>query len=242
MRVSRIYTASELQADTSVILDEKASHHLSKVLRQKIGDALILFNGDGQQYPATITAIDKKHVTASTSTASAPVTESPLHIHLGIGVSKGDRFDWVLQKSTELGVNHITPLLTERTEFKLKADRLEKKLLHWQQILISACEQCGRNIIPTIHPPALINSWCDSIQADKKFVLHHRSHQGLSPADKAESTALLIGPEGGLSDSEIHYAEQQQFQALTLGPRVLRTETAPIVAISILQSVWGDLR
>ena len=242
MRISRIYTTAALNSNLIVALDEKASHHLGKVLRHKVGDALVLFNGDGQQYAAEICAIDKRQVTVAVGVASSPVTESPLQIHLGIAISKGDRMDWVLQKSTELGVSEITPLSAERTEFKLKGERLDKKISHWQQIIISACEQCGRNTLPRLHPPASTSAWCKSTAADKKLVLHHRSSGALDPAQSIHSVALMIGPEGGLSAEEIQLAETEGFEPLTLGPRVLRTETAPLAAIAVLQSIWGDFR
>lgn len=242
MRISRIYSDTPLQSGQQLALDERASHHLGKVLRQQVGDALILFNGDGKQYRATIAAIEKKLVLVDVGEVSTPVTESPLAIQLGIAMSRGDRMDWVLQKSTELGVTEITPLITERTELKLKAERLEKKLAHWQQIIVSACEQCGRNTLPTLHPPISGRDWSQHIRADRKLVLHHRSDHSLDRDAAVTSVALYIGPEGGLSTEEIRDAEQLGFQPLTLGPRVLRTETAPLAAISVLQSTWGDFR
>lgn len=240
MRITRIYSDIELKTGSKAQLDEKASHHLAKVLRQRVGAELILFNGSGVEYQATILSIDKKQVTVEVGEATSPATESPLNVHLGISISKGDRFDWVLQKSTELGVNIITPLISERSEFKLQGERLDKKLSHWRQILISACEQCGRNIIPVLNEPCGVESWTSSVEADMKYVLHHRTSQSLNAREKPDSIALLVGPEGGLSATEIQLAEQRGFDALALGPRVLRTETAPIAALAVLQSTWGD--
>lgn len=240
MRISRIYTDAVLEVGRPVTLDEKASHYIGNVLRQKAGNSLILFNGNGHQYQAIIEKVDKKQITAQVHNAESPVTESPLHIHLGIAMSKGDRMDWVLQKSTELGVSAVTPLITERTELKLKGERLDKKLSHWRQILISACEQCERNILPVLHPPVACREWSATINADNKFVLHHRSDSVLDPRATVHSVAVLIGPEGGLTEIEIADAEQRGFKPLTLGPRVLRTETAPLATIAVLQSVWGD--
>ena len=167
--------------------------------------------------------------------------ESPLDIHLGIAVSRGERMDWIVQKSTELGVTSLTPLSSEHSGVKLAGDRADKKILHWQQIAISACEQCGRNRPPIIHPLQALNLWLASTVAERKFVLHHRADNigtGRAPA----SIALLVGPEGGLSESEIAAAAQAGYAALRLGPRVLRTETAPLAAIAILQGWWGDMR
>lgn len=240
MRVSRIYTSQTLCNTQTLVLEETASHHLSKVLRHQAGDALILFNGDGHQYPAHIQAIDKKRVTVNIDDVESPNTESPLKIHLGIGISKGDRMDWILQKTTELGVTSVTPLLSERTEFKVKGERLEKKVKHWRQIMISACEQCGRNLLPQLAAPTTIPDWTTSVDAEVRLVLHHRSSQRLLNSTSINSAALLIGPEGGLSEDEIVYAGQQGFSAMALGPRILRTETAPLAAIAVLQSIWGD--
>jgi 16S rRNA (uracil1498-N3)-methyltransferase len=240
MRISRIFTSAPLQPQQLVQLDEKASHHLGKVLRLTVGAQLILFNGDGFQYPATITAATKKFLTVQTSDAETINRESPLKTHLGIAVSKGDRIDWVIQKATELGVTTLTPLLSERTELKLTADRKEKKLQHWQQIIISACEQCGRNSLPKLHPLQKMDQWVTSVEADKKLVLHHRTEEKLNPHDQVSSAAILIGPEGGLSETEILLAEKNNFQALSVGPRVMRTETAPLATLSILQHLWGD--
>lgn len=240
MRITRIYCEATLQAGLSIPLDEPASHHLSRVLRCKAGDSIILFNGDGAEFQATITAIDRKAVTVLVGEESHPTTESPLAIHLGIAVSKGDRFDWVLQKATELGVTAITPLITERTEFKLKGDRQEKKLRHWRQVVVSACEQCGRNKLPELAPPTALPAWLEATDAALKLVLHHRSARTLPGDSQYPSVALLVGPEGGLSDDEIALAESRQFASLLLGPRVMRTETAPLAAIAVLQSRWGD--
>ncbi len=241
MRDIRIYTDQALSNGVEVTFETQAPRHLVSVLRLTVGDAVTLFNGLGGAYLATLTTANNKNARALISEHQPIDCESPLKIHLGIGLSRGDRMDWVVQKATELGVNAITPLYTERTEVKLKGDRAEKKLHHWQQVTISACEQSGRNYVPQITAPTLIDNWFD-IEAEQKFVLHHRSDGGLNKiANTPASVALLIGPEGGLSDREIELSLQNNFQALTLGPRVLRTETAPLAAISILQALWGDM-
>ncbi len=205
------------------------------------GDALIVFNGDGGEYPATIAAVDKRAVQIATEQVRETVRESPLHLHLGIAMSKGERMDWIVQKATELGVARIVPLYSERVELKLQGERAEKKLAHWRGIAIAACEQCGRNRLPEIGDVQTLAQWLEHTQADAKFVLHHRTEAALDAAAKPASVALLIGPEGGLSESEIAAAERQGFAPLQLGPRVLRTETAPLAAISVLQYLWGDL-
>ena len=241
MRISRLFIETTLSPNALISLDEKASHYLNKVLRLKANAPLIVFNGNGNQYNATIEAIEKKTVTIRTKDCDNINNESPLSIHLGIAISKGDRMDWVMQKATELGVTAITPLTSERTEVKLKGERLEKKLQHWRQIAISACEQCGRNRIPTINALSIADDWINTVAAEQKLVLHHRTEQAIDATLNIASSALLIGPEGGLSEREINAAEQQGFEALRLGPRVLRTETAPLAAITLLQHSWGDM-
>ncbi len=240
MRIPRIYTRQALTTGALVNLEETASHHLSKVLRMQAGRELVLFNGEGGEYAATISEVSKKYVSAGIGAYTAANRESPLQLELAIGVSRGERFEWVLQKATELGVTKITPLITERTEVKLGGERQEKLIDRWQHILISACEQCQRNLLPQLAAPIHINDWLPSVTAELRFVLHHRDSKTLPAEQQPQSLALLIGPEGGLSDSEIAQAQTHHFAALTLGPRVLRTETAPVAAISLVQYLWGD--
>ena len=241
MRITRIHTTQKLSSHTSVMLEPEPSRHLARVLRLGIGDALTLFDGHGGEYPGKITAVDKKHVRVLTGAQLNSESESPLAIHLGIAVSRGDRMDWIAQKCTELGVAAVTPLLTEHTGVKLSRERAAKKIQHWQQIAISACEQCGRNRPPVVHAPTSLGHWLASTVAEQKFVLHHRA-ESVDEGDAPASIALLVGPEGGLSAGEIQAAEQSGYIALRLGPRVLRTETAPVAAIAILQAYWGDMK
>ena len=240
MRTSRIYTPQSLAPHTAVELDKEASHHLATVLRAKSGDPVVLFNGEGGEYAGELSIAGKK-VTVALGEFCADDRESPLRTVLGIGISRGERFEWVLQKAAELGVSDIYPLVTERTEVKLKGEREEKKLGRWQQVIISACEQCGRNRLPNLHPTQSLADW-QNIQADLRLVLHHRSAMSIAQLRelKPSSVAMAIGPEGGLSAAEIQQLHQQEFRNLTLGPRVLRTETAPLTALSIFQALWGD--
>lgn len=241
MRVPRIYSPQSLSPHQEIDLDENASRHVGKVLRMQIGRELILFNGEGGEYRAEITEVSKKNVSVKVGDFTSENRQSPLSIHLGIGISRGERFEYVLQKATELGVTEITPLFTERTEVKLSGPRLEKKFNHWRQILISACEQCQRNQLPQLNAPQILNPWLEGRNEQSCFVLHHRSEMSLSESSPPASVALVVGPEGGLSEVEIENSLKHRFQALTLGPRVFRTETAPVAAISILQYLWGDL-
>ena len=242
MRIPRIYSARLLEAGIDVELETGPSQHIARVLRMPVGAELILFDGRGGEYPAAISAIGKKHVTATTGEHCPTELESPLAIHLGIAVSRGERMDWVVQKATELGVAVITPLFSERTEVRLSGERARRKLCHWQQVAISACEQCGRNTLPRIEPLARLEDWLGTAEADCRLVLHHRADGAAPESDKPPArVALLTGPEGGLSAQEITAAERSGYRALRLGPRVLRTETAPLAAIAILQARWGDL-
>lgn len=241
MRIPRIYTTQTLSVGASFPLEEGPARHIGTVLRMGAGRELILFNGTGGEFEATITSASKKNVTVLVHRFVDADKESPLKIHLGIGLSRGERFELVLQKACELGVTEITPLLTERCEVKLTGPRLEKKHNSWQQLLIAACEQCQRNTLPILHMPMAVNAWLQESDAQQKFVLHHRTEHSLSNTISPKSVALAIGPEGGLSDAEIHTAERHHFNALALGPRVLRTETAPLAAISVMQYLWGDL-
>lgn len=149
--------------------------------------------------------------------------------------------DWVMQKATELGVAAVTPLFTERTEVKLSAERAAKKLRHWQQVMTSACEQCGRNRLPQLPDIQRLDSWLADTTAQRKFVMHHRASDQAGNTGKPSSVALLVGPEGGLTEGEIEAAAHAGYSALRLGPRVLRTETAPLAGIAILQARWGDM-
>lgn len=240
MRIPRIYSPQALSPSSTLELEEGASHHLLKVLRMTPGRELIIFNGQGGEYRATISSATKKTATLAVGEHNAVERESPLFTELAISVSKGDRFDWVLQKATELGVSRFIPLFTERSEVRLSGERLEKKVNQWQKIIIGACEQCQRNRLPELISPQSLTDYADTCRSEQRYVLHHRSDQKPSAGSTPASVALLIGPEGGLSDSEIREAQQQGFSPLTLGPRVLRTETAPIAALCLVQSLWGD--
>jgi len=240
MRIPRIFTPQLLASNSTLALAEAQSHYLSKVLRMQAGRELILFNGEGGEYRAEISAVYKKHIDVDVKEFSAENRQSHLQLELAIGVSRGERMDWVLQKATELGVTKIIPLMTERTEVKLGGERADKKMEHWQHIIISACEQCQRNLLPELSEPKIYSEWISHCDAELKFVLHHRDNKGLPQDKTTQNIALLIGPEGGLDDSEITQAIAQGFSPLTLGPRVLRTETAPVAAISLVQYLWGD--
>jgi len=240
MRTIRIYVSELLATNSDIQLSGTAANHIAKVLRMSEGDPLVLFNGSGNEYHCTITVLSKKQVCAHINSEQSVPRASPLGIHLGQVISRGDRMDFAIQKATELGVTEITPLFSERCEVKLKGDRLEKKLGHWQQIAISACEQSYRNTVPIIHPARPVTEWISQQDQTLKLVLHPHSPVQLETISKPETVSILIGPEGGFSETEVKSFEDYQFKSIALGPRVLRTETAPIVAISVLQYQWGD--
>lgn len=242
MRIPRLYVDQPLNTGAVIDLNAEASRYLGAVLRMEAGRPLIVFNGQGGEFLATVHSASKKQVSIGIGPHNGIDRESPLAVHLGIGLSKGDRLETVIQKATELGVSAITPLFTSRSEVRLNSERTDKKLAHWQQIAISACEQCQRNRVPVIHPPVPLEGWLTERDETLKLVLHHRSDKALAHAERPASVALLIGPEGGLDEQEIAQAQAHGFQPLTLGPRVLRTETAPMAALSIVQFRWGDFQ
>ncbi len=242
MRVPRVFTDQPLGSGNHVTLEEAPSRHLAKVLRMTAGRELLVFNGEGGEYQATITEVGKKTVTVTLERFDEADRESPLDLELAIGLSRGERMDWVMQKATELGAHRITPLFTERTEVKLKGERLEKKMGHWRQVIISACEQCQRNRLPALSAPITLEEWLTQSKGQRRFVLHHRDSRGLPESEPLTQLSLLVGPEGGLSEEEIERARGGGCEPLTLGPRVMRTETAPVAAISLAQYLWGDWR
>ncbi|MCK0104918.1 16S rRNA (uracil(1498)-N(3))-methyltransferase [Marinobacter sp. S0848L] len=242
MRIPRIFTDSPLNVGSQCELDENAANHVGRVLRMQGGQELRLFNNDGCDYRATIIQASKKNVTVEVSGQEDNSTESPLKIILGQTLSKGDRMDYAVQKAVEMGVTTIVPLSTQRSDVKLKGDREEKRLRHWQQVAISAAEQCGRAKVPDILPVMSVQEWLEYSQScDLRLVLHHRTEQSLNTLDKPANVALMIGPEGGLTADEIAQAERNGFLPVALGPRVLRTETAPVAAMALCQWLWGDI-
>lgn len=243
MPTPRFFSKKPLQKLHTVELDDEAAHHCSRVLRLKTNQEIVLFDGSGGEHTATISAIEKRRVTAELTAFDENNRCSNISIELAIGLSKGDRFDWVIQKATELGVNSITPLTTSRTTLRLDNHRQEKKVLQWQKIAQSACEQSERNLIPLVSMPIAFDKWVNQVEADKKIVLDLHDNSELdTETTKPHSAALLIGPEGGLSTQEIQTAQDRGFSSLRLGPRTLRTETAPIAALTLIQYFWGDLK
>ncbi len=242
MRIPRIYHPELLPSQGCIQLDEDAAHHVGRVMRMQAGQELSLFDGSNAEFSATITDVSKKNVTVEIHDRQEKNLESPLDIHLGQVISRGDKMEFTIQKSVELGVNTITPLISERCGVKLNAERFEKKLAQWQKIVISACEQCGRNTIPVIRPVMKLEDWCAEEDGSLKLNLHPRAKYSINTLpEPVEKVRLLIGPEGGLSAEEIQMTGQYHFDEVLLGPRVLRTETTAMTAITALQVRFGDL-
>lgn len=242
MRIPRIFHSQALLANSCIVLDDNAGRHVAKVLRLANGAALRLFDGQGGEYSAAIKEVGKREVTVNVGEHSPIEVESPLIVTLAQGISKGERMDFTIQKAVELGVQRIVPLDTEHSVVNLKGDRRDKKLEHWRGVIISACEQCGRNTLPELLPMQSLNSWLEVPQEGTGILLDHRAKGSISTLEKPTAVTLLIGPEGGLSDTERATAYEMGYTGLCLGPRVLRTETAALTALAALQSQWGDLR
>jgi len=240
--VPRFYTEQSLSPGQKVILEETSSHHLLRVLRLKPGESLLLFNGNGKEYRAILEEAGKKQATVLVQDSRQPDRESKLHITLGQGVSRGERMDFVLQKSVELGVGSITPLWTKRSQVQLSGKRLEKRLSHWRGVIRSACEQSGRVCLPKLQHPAKLRDWHSiNWKQSLQLVLDPAASLQLSDLIPAREIRILIGPEGGLEGEEISMVEESGFMRIRLGPRILRTETAALASVAAVQALWGDL-
>jgi 16S rRNA (uracil1498-N3)-methyltransferase len=238
MKHVRLYQNTLLNIGEELTLDEYASHHLFKVLRFPQGQSIILFNGDGFNYSAEVLET-KKNCTVKLLSKDLNLSESKLKLTLAQGVAKGEKMDFLIQKAVELGVNKIIPVLSERCVVKLSGDKLVKRTKHWQKIVIGACEQSGRSVIPEMASPIGLDEFLQQPSVNG-FVLHHRSEQTLLDMAVVNKATILIGPEGGLSEVEIAQATQVGYQSLLLGSRVLRTETASLAAIANMQLLWGS--
>ena len=245
MRQTRLYIEGQYSTGSILDIDAEKARYLGRVLRLRVGDSLVIFNGTGTAYGADITAFSRSSAALTVRDAITVASESPLKVHLVQGISRGERMDFVVQKATELGVKRITPLLTERGIVKLDDRRAEKRRQHWQKVAASACEQCGRVRLPLLDAPVRLDAWLGAkpnhIESD--VVLRPGAEQSLAEIDMpATKVCILVGPEGGFSDAEYQLTEAAGFTAVSMGPRVLRTETAAAAALAILQARWGDLR
>lgn len=240
---TRLFVSDALGNGAELEISGEQARYLGRVLRARVGDRITVFNGDDGEWSADIRAITKGTVRLALVEAVDNSAESPLKVHLVQGISRGERMDFVLQKATELGVKRVTPVLTDYGVVKLDAKRAEKRREHWQRIAESACEQCGRMRPPLVDAPISLNRWFgefdgDSTQLVLKPGADRRIDDNHAPTTKV---CLLIGPEGGFSEREYGDARAAGFDAVSIGPRILRTETAAVAALTIVQALWGDL-
>ncbi len=244
MRVTRIHVAGPLAPGREIILPEQAGQHLVRVLRLEVGASFVIFDGSGGEFTAEIAAAGKQ-VRARVLSHDAVERESPLDITLLQGIARGERMDLIVQKATELGVTRIVPVIAERSVVKVDAKLRERKREHWQSIVISACEQCGRNRVPAVSAPSSLGDAIQSLPTGaRRCLLDAGGQESLAAAarDAGGSIALLIGPEGGLADNERKFAHANRFVACRLGARIMRTETAGLAALAALQAVAGDFQ
>ncbi|MBM37915.1 MAG: 16S rRNA (uracil(1498)-N(3))-methyltransferase [Woeseia sp.] len=242
--ITRLFVSNKLINDKKITLNGDQAKYLGKVLRARVGDTFTIFNGSGFEWPATITKITKTNIIIVLGIGIKPNTESPLKIHLIQGISRSERMDFVIQKATELGVNSITPVLTDFSVVKLNSERANKRKDHWQKIANSACEQSGRTCQPSINTPESLEKHLSKpILFGTKIIFTPQAKKKLDQINAPKGDiCMLIGPEGGFSEREYNLAKDVGFYSASLGPRILRTETAAISAISILQAKWGDLK
>ena len=242
MSMPRFYVPQPIASDALLALPENVAHHAAHVLRLRVGDAITLFNGDGGEYRATISAIGKREVTVAVAAHDPVERESPLDVTLVQAVSSGDRMDLTLQKAVELGVRRLVPVESERCVVRLKGERADKRMSHWQQVVISACEQCGRNRVPELHALVSLEAWLAAGPgAAQRWVLLPGAETPLRELPRpAGPVEILVGPEGGFTDAEAAAAQRAGYRPLRLGPRVLRTETAAPALLAAMQALWGD--
>ncbi|MBL0164575.1 MAG: 16S rRNA (uracil(1498)-N(3))-methyltransferase [Xanthomonadales bacterium] len=244
MRIPRIHVFGELNVGTEVLLPAQAGEHLSRVLRLECGHPITLFSGDGREFRAEISQLSKRAVSARLLEAiDASNRESPLRLTLAQGVARGEKMDLILQKATELGVSRIVPLITERTEVKLDAERTERRLAHWQAVIAGACEQSGRVRLPVVESPLRIGAWAATLDdgSGLRLALDPRADASVRSLPSFMAATLVVGPEGGLAPQDLNILAQAGFRGLRLGPRILRTETAGLAALTALQAIHGDL-
>ena len=243
----RFYCSPPLPLSGSFDLPPDAAHHAVRVLRLRVGDTVGIFDGIGTECSGRISDLTGRSVTVANLAATGMNRESPLHVVLAQALSSSEKMDWVIQKATELGVTEIQPIDTTRSVARLSAERAAKRLEHWQQVAISACEQCGRNVLPKIHAPLDIMVWLQQTIAPNtkipaaKYILQPEGATSLhDQAAPDGNVILLIGAEGGFSEAESTASLQCGFTSVRLGARVMRTETAAVAGLAVLQTLWGD--
>ena len=243
MRIPRFYFGGDLSLGARVALDKDAAHHASRVLRMNEGDHVNLFNGDDHLYGASILRITKGEVMVVVQSRAAVSAESRLSVVLAQGIASGERMDFILQKSVELGVAAIQPIQTERSVVRLQGERTEKRAQHWQNLVAAACAQCGRNVVPAVLPISDLSSWLGSVSAVPalRILLSPHAEQALGSLTPPSGLVhLAVGPEGGFSAQEEAALLQCGYTPTRLGARILRTETAALAALAAMQTLWGD--
>lgn len=240
MRIHRVHTHQALQPDHEVIIRDKPAHYLTRVLRVVAGQRIVLFNGDGHDYVAEVIRPGKKELIMTVVSRLPAIGESGLEITVVQAISKGDRMDQTLQKCTELGVKAFQPLFSERVEVRLKADKLLSRLEHWRAVVVSACEQSGRAVVPAVLEPLTFGDWIDIKHSGQRLVLAPGAEIPLSRQKFQDRLQLAVGPEGGFSDIELGLMGSHEIQPVSLGRRVLRTETAAPAAVAVIQALAGD--
>lgn len=244
MRLLRSFVDQPLAVGMRFALPEAAHAHLVKVLRLDVGAPCVLFNGDGFDYDARLVSLEKRGAQVEVLARRALDNESPLAITLAQGIARGDKMDWILQKATELGVACIAPVVTDRTEVRLDAERADKKSAHWRGVLASACEQSGRATLPVLMPPQSLAKFAGADGNTHRLVLDPEAGQSLAELriQPGDSITLVIGPEGGLSERDLLMLRAGGYTGLRLGPRILRTETAGVATLAALNALYGDWR
>lgn len=241
MRLTRIYQPQALNSEQIVNLSKEAAGHLIRVLRFQVGDEFIVFNGKAGEFRATIIELNKNTVSVKLGEFDAVNRESPLQITLAQAVLRSDKMDYVLQKAVELGVTRFIPLITAHSTLKLAPARWQKRSLHWQGVMLAACEQSGRTRLPKLENPMTFDLATTSIKAEQRIILQPCAKHNINALPPCQSIALLVGPEGGWSENELKCARVADYSPVHIGPRMLRAETAGLVAMSILQAQFGDL-
>jgi 16S rRNA (uracil1498-N3)-methyltransferase len=242
VRVTRIHVEAGLAPGRVVDLPEDPATHVARVLRGRAGDPVVLFDGRGGEFEGVLAVVSRGRVAVAVGAHRAVERESPVAVTLGIGISRGERMDYGLQKATELGVAHLVPLLAERCVVQLDAERSAARLAHWRRVVVSACEQCGRNRVPGLAPARPLPDWVGEEASERRLVLSPEADATLATLPRPTGTvALLVGPEGGLAPAELGVAVRAGFTPVRLGPRILRTETAVVAALAAIQACWGDL-
>ena len=243
MRISRLYIEQALMPEDTVSLPRDKAHYITNVLRMKAGDSIILFNDSGNTFDATILELTRKSARIKITSSSEDNRESPLKVILALAISRGQHMDYALQKAVELGVHKIVPLQTEFSNVKLQDDRIQNKLSHWQNIIISATEQCGRNRLAKLSKPVAFNEWLTAETPATCVIMQPGSTLSMKDVEPINNElALLIGPEGGFSENELDLAAHKGCISVNFGPRILRAETAVVSGVSVAQQLWGDLK